>query len=91
MGSPKRHITGVYDPDEIAWMSDAACAHTTVDFFPDSQMEPALRLPKSVCETCPVRVPCLTYALQHAELHGVWGGTSEAERRKLRVRLANSA
>lgn len=90
MGRPQRHHVGVYDPDETQWMERAACAHSTVDFYPDSQLETALRLPKSVCESCPVRVPCLRYALDHAEKHGVWGGTSETERRRIRRRLAKT-
>lgn len=32
---------------------------------------------------CPMRAQCLQYALDHNEKFGVWGGTSERERRKL--------
>lgn len=35
------------------------------------------------CNLCPVRVHCLDYGLAHHE-HGVWGGTSEYQRRQLR-------
>jgi WhiB family redox-sensing transcriptional regulator len=38
---------------------------------------------KAVCEDCPVKVPCLMYALENYENHGVWGGTSERERARL--------
>lgn len=36
------------------------------------------------CRACTVRVECLNYALDNGEKFGVWGGTSERERRKLR-------
>ncbi len=38
----------------------------------------------AVCETCPIKVDCLEYALDAHELHGIWGGTSERQRRRLR-------
>jgi len=39
----------------------------------------------ALCAICPVRQPCLAYAVADAEISGIWGGTSERERRKLRV------
>jgi len=41
---------------------------------------------KAVCAGCPVRMPCLDYALDTSERHGVYGGLSERERRKIRRR-----
>jgi WhiB family transcriptional regulator, redox-sensing transcriptional regulator len=38
---------------------------------------------KYICGTCPVRAMCLAEALSHRELHGIWGGTTTAERREL--------
>ena len=38
---------------------------------------------KDICGACPVRAACLAQALTHRELHGIWGGTSAAERREL--------
>lgn len=37
-----------------------------------------------ICAGCPSRLPCLERALEHAVLFGVWGGTGEEERRRLR-------
>ena len=34
---------------------------------------------------CPVRQPCLDYALGNAITHGIWGGLAERERRALRT------
>ena len=39
---------------------------------------------KAVCHGCPVEVPCLAFALEAHEDHGIWGGTSERERTRLR-------
>jgi WhiB family redox-sensing transcriptional regulator len=70
-------------PEETAWMADALCAQTDPDaFFPERGESP--RPAKAVCLTCPVCEDCLAYALEHGERFGVWGGTSERERRALR-------
>jgi WhiB family redox-sensing transcriptional regulator len=39
---------------------------------------------KAICGLCPVRQECLEWALQVNEEHGVWGGTTPLERRKIR-------
>ncbi|MFC8194314.1 WhiB family transcriptional regulator [Streptomyces sp. NPDC060006] len=38
---------------------------------------------KIVCNGCVVRTECLAYALDNRIEHGVWGGTTERERRAL--------
>ena len=47
-----------------------------------------------ICMKCPVRVPCLRYALVH-ETHGIWGGMREGEReierRRLGIQLSHEA
>jgi len=70
------------------WRNDAACLHADPDlFFPVGTAGPALRQvdeAKAVCQTCPVRTPCLAWALDQSISSGVWGGTTEDERRALR-------
>jgi WhiB family transcriptional regulator, redox-sensing transcriptional regulator len=39
---------------------------------------------KTVCGDCPVRQECLDVALADESLVGLWGGTTEAERREIR-------
>ena len=51
-------------------------------FFPDTDDDPALEA-KAVCGECPVRVACLDHALGYGEKAGVWGGTTERERRRI--------
>lgn len=38
----------------------------------------------NLCGGCPVATECLAYAMAHPELDGIWGGTTEFARRKLR-------
>jgi WhiB family transcriptional regulator, redox-sensing transcriptional regulator len=43
---------------------------------------------KAVCQSCDAKEPCLAFALATNQESGVWGGTSEEERRRLRRSLA---
>ena len=73
------------------WQERAACRgpDATLLFFPPAwpeRRDERLRreaAAKAICADCPVRAPCLEYALSIQEQHGVWGGTTEAERRLL--------
>lgn len=71
-----------------SWMSWALCAETNPEaFFPEKGGSP--KSAKQVCDGCPVRAECLDYALDNGIDFGVWGGTTEADRRRLkRVDLA---
>jgi len=42
---------------------------------------------KAMCRECPAMLPCRSYALEHGEVYGVWGGLGEQERRMQLVRL----
>ncbi|MHC3470038.1 WhiB family transcriptional regulator [Streptomyces sp. 7R007] len=72
------------------WRDQAACRNEDPDlFFPIGTSGPALlqtEQAKAVCGRCPVREECLGWALDHGEILGVWGGTSEMERRALQRR-----
>ena len=46
---------------------------------------------KHVCGECPVSTDCLQYALDTNQDSGIWGGTSEEERRIIRRKLAARA
>jgi len=47
------------------------------------------RMAKAVCAGCPLKDPCLEYALRNGEI-GIWGGTTESDRRRLRRTLRNN-
>ena len=70
------------------WRELASCRDTDPDlFFPVGTTGPAvdqIESAKGVCRRCPAQVACLEFALATNQESGVWGGTSEEERRKLR-------
>jgi WhiB family redox-sensing transcriptional regulator len=62
---------------------DGLCLeHPEVEFFPERGQDS--RPAKAVCAACLVRRECAAFALEHRIQHGIWGGTSERERRGLR-------
>lgn len=87
-----RHGAFTYRPppttqpaDQQVWQDRGACREVDPDlFFPGKgePVDPARR----ICAGCPVRAECLAYALAASgpALVGVWGGTTERERRTIR-------
>lgn len=77
------------------WMSEAACKGVDPNLFhPERGHNPDLYAAKAVCRECTVREDCLEHALADPETRGVWGGTSERERkriRRIRARLAQAS
>lgn len=74
----------------LPWMSQAVCTQVDRDlFFPTSnggRYQQQVADAKTVCAGCPVIEPCLQRALDLHPVHGIWGGTTEAERRQLHAR-----
>jgi len=68
--------------DTAPWRRDAACAETDPELF-FAVDEETVAQAKQVCAACPVRAACLETALRQHEMHGVWGGMAEGERRRL--------
>ena len=82
-GRPRHRAPAAPAPPPGGWRYRAACRGADLDlFFPGrgESAEPARR----VCGRCPVREPCLDYALRHGITHGIWGGLAERDRRALR-------
>lgn len=76
-------VRSVVDHDEPeGWKMRAKCrgSHPSI-FFPSDG--PGVELAHSVCIGCEVRSECLEYALENRIEHGVWGGASERERRRI--------
>lgn len=75
-------------PAPASWRDQAACRDTDTDmFFPAGTTGPALEQAeraKAVCARCEVSRQCLEYALRTHQDVGVWGGTDEDERCRLR-------
>ncbi len=76
------------DWDAEDWRTRAACRDTEPDlFFPigtTGQAIEQIEAAKRVCRGCESKDPCLEFALATNQESGVWGCTSEEERRKLR-------
>ena len=72
------------------WRELAACRGTDLEvFFPErgESAGPA----RQVCAVCPVRQPCLDYAITNRIAYGVWGGLAERERRAMRSSWVRSS
>lgn len=68
------------------WRDDAACREHDPEMFFSEHPADEVRAQR-VCYSCPVMADCLQYALDRRERHGVWGGTTEVERARLRRML----
>jgi WhiB family redox-sensing transcriptional regulator len=70
------------------WRALGACRDEDPElFFPVTSKGPAARqlvAAKAICAGCGVSRECLRFALENRQDHGVWGGTSEEERKLMR-------
>ena len=72
------------EDEDLSWQDLARCTEVDSEiFFPGKGG--STREAEKVCAGCEVREPCLEYALAHYEDHGIWGGTSRNERRRIRA------
>lgn len=81
------------EAEQSIWQLKASCrGPLAAVFFPPSHFERKEEKEyretraKGMCAACPVRQPCLDYALRIREPHGIWGGLNESERRDLLAR-----
>lgn len=75
---------------EATWRGGAQCQGESAGlFFPPSSCESREerqareQAARALCTRCEVREQCLEYALYVQEPHGIWGGLTELERRRL--------
>ncbi len=77
-----------HDWDANTWRGRSACRDSDPDvFFPIGSTGMALEqieTARRICTACQVSEECLEFALATNQEAGVWGGTTEEERRKLR-------
>lgn len=72
-------------PPSPPWMREAACRHADPAlFFPErtDNVAAAVAGARVICGSCPVSGECLRWAVDNDE-SGVWGGTTERERRRV--------
>lgn len=74
--------TGVISQD---WMDDASCKGLPPEMFMIERGETSDEA-KAVCASCIVWKECETFAVVNRIEEGVWGGTIDQERRKIRKR-----
>jgi len=72
-----------YDTESVtAWMMEGNCRlYAPSTFFPSDGV--GVDKARKICRGCPVSERCLEYALAERIEHGVWGGCSERERRRI--------
>lgn len=64
------------------WMANGECAERPPEtFFPSDGV--GVDIARRICNTCVEQERCLEYALANRIDHGVWGGASERERRRI--------
>ena len=64
------------------WMAKGKCRELPPEtFFPSDGV--GVDIARKICVDCIAKEPCLEYALGNHIDHGVWGGTSERERRRI--------
>lgn len=68
------------------WRDEAACSQYPNElFFPLGDVDQRrVERAKAICSICTVSDDCITYALETNQRSGIWGGTTEEERRSLR-------
>jgi WhiB family redox-sensing transcriptional regulator len=75
---------------DTKWMESGLCRQVAPStFFPNDGV--GVDVARRICGTCPVQAPCLEYALVERIDHGVWGGASERERRRILKRRRQEA
>jgi WhiB family transcriptional regulator, redox-sensing transcriptional regulator len=90
MNEFERQQQGLADDLATSWMLGARCRDLPpAIFFPSDGV--GVEVARRYCFECPVRAACLEFALEQRIDHGVWGGASERERRRImRSRRAQS-
>lgn len=75
---------------QTSWMRQGNCRdHPPATFFPSDGV--GVDVARGICATCPVKALCLEHALTNRIDHGVWGGCSERERRRIAKRRRGAA
>lgn len=75
--------------NSFSWMQEGLCRnHDRSIFFSESRY--VKELAKKICNECPITETCLEHAIKNNEV-GVWGGTTESERSRLKIKRKNTS
>ena len=69
-----------------AWRTKAACAGRSPNlWFPEGGAgnSRATQEALAICRSCPVATECAEHALTEPEYYGIWGGTTQDERKNV--------
>ena len=87
----------VESDEQLEWQEDAACREYDNSLFfgaedGESEHERQTREAhaKTICQSCPVRQPCLEFAMETNQKYGIWGGYTDKERGSLKRRRARA-
>ena len=82
LGCAMDDLTPPPDHGDQQWMLSARCRSLAAsEFFPSDGV--GVDRARKICAQCEVQPECLEYALTYRIDHGVWGGASERERRRI--------
>lgn len=77
------------------WQKRAHCrlenGHDPDLWWPDAKGGEDVTYALSLCSSCPVTDECLSYAVEHGEKLGIWGGLMPEQRTKLRKGVNSNA
>ena len=88
-----RYAGGVIGGATVSdWQAQALCRGNHSDlFFPPGSFEKKDERErretraKAICQVCPSKSECITYAMKIREPYGIWGGTTETDRKAMPV------
>jgi WhiB family redox-sensing transcriptional regulator len=73
------------------WIKEALCRQQHLPsklFFPTEGANTQIKKAQEFCAVCKVQKECLRFALANVYTSGIWGGTTEGERKRMRKHIA---
>lgn len=64
------------------WINEVACKPEQMELF-FSELKSKVAKAKAICDTCPVKLECLEFALNDKIEFGIFGGVTPDERKAM--------
>lgn len=82
---PLSRFTNPDDTLTERWRRQAVCRFYDPElFFVDTKHADDVNAAKAICWNCPVRGDCLAWAVATGQDHGIWGGQTPTERKRVK-------
>lgn len=78
MSEPWRHLAACRGHNPEYWFAQK--------HYSTHNLTPAAQKAVTICQTCPVKNPCATWAITKPENDGIWGGLTPEQRQGIRRR-----